>query len=945
MIKHDYDDLFIKYKHLIEDDPKISIKDLCKILKISKTTYYKVTRKKSIKNKEIYTVYISNYKACIILENNQIILDTNCVENNLKYVIEDDKEFIFNNKDIIFQNKIMILYKPDFKDREKRAVIKYHTFSKHIYYSKVNNNNFTKQHKTIFIANRNDQFSYDSVIYRVQKIRYECNFNNDVDKELFRIVDFDTKKDDFQIAYTKEYRLFFDCETVEFEKKQKPYMISYYFDKSTIGIENEHGIFKNDDLKVLDCELDFCQYIMRILREINNLEDNEAKTYLRIIGFNNFKFDNHFIINILKEKYNVSFKTSLRNGKITTCKFDYYNVYGYFNDLIFWLPDMNLKSACEDYEISSSKMSMNIVKYNMDCLSNGQFIMKINKEDIPNYVSEYKEEELLKYIDEENNFNIYEYVKDYCIIDTIALFEIYNKIENAVKNITLQLEKTLSTNLKKYYNFINFLSPAHFAGKIFYKIAAIEGYKRFKIKCPSLGKFIHKSYFGGRVNFGCLGEYTCVDKSFGYYDVTSEYPLCMTALYPKTNKKEDILIGDEINIEYYQGIIDKIIEKRKNCRLDDFTPFYPLDQEFRGIFLCDVIVPEDKTKLIAFSPMALKSDHDKMGLEYVNQTRYNIIVNTSFFKNYILSNYKIILKKHEFNIVFTQLGRIFFSFINIMNTLKTEAKKENKSKAKLLKLFSNSIAGKLAQKPIDNIKQFFTSQRNAHAVNARIENWEKSNHYLSTFITGEANFVIFSTLYRLSINYIINKVPLSERCGSILYMDTDSIMFDKKLCNEIDFDVSEEIKSFNFKTNYFDITWKTKKKFLNADKIFIIAKKSYIIFKNEKIKEIKLKGVYKDQRKDLTIENFRNIVKGEKFTQIHSGLKSDFIPLLNTSKASNYFFDFVKSIKSFEIQKSIEVAKIGFEIIECTNKAVLEKNKEALSQNNITKLIFTIPKL
>lgn len=379
---------------------------------------------------------------------------------------------------------------------------------------------------------------------------------------------------------------------------------------------------------------------------------------------------------------------------------------------------------------------------------------------------------------------------------------------------------------------------------------------------------------------------------------------------------------------------------KESKNLTDISYMQKFDSELMGIFMCDIFAPKDKSNLITFSPIASRNP-DKKQLDYINKSQKNRILNTGHFKALILTGYTITLIPHKFNIQFIHTGKIFDEFIKIIGHEKTQAKETNKSLSKLWKLFLTSCAGKLAQKPMDTIQEYHSySHEHFKESNEKMKqsNWSRSNHYIATFILSYANFILYYSMYCISLDYIYNANPLSNRCGSLLYMDTDSIVFDPALVNQLYymFNISEEIGYYDDKKCNFYVTW--KRKYENKVNMFIvIAKKSYLLYwfnENGILSciEIKLKGIH---REAMSVGRNYNVIKAILDNQPEK------IKFTGLTKISNIYqgegsaeTDVIKSIKEAIITKTL-ARNNTYNKINCTNNLVYLKNKD-----NIEKTIF-----
>lgn len=693
----------------------------------------------------------------------------------------------------------------------------------------------------------------------------------------------------------------------------------------------------------------FSMWLMNYIRSYEEIiEGRHNVCRIRLFGFNNHNFDDNFILDALRRTTGrTRLNINSRNGKVTGINMKLDGKYELIiSDIIKWIPDMSLEKACEDYEITDSKMAVDILAYNKH-IQAAQEIVYHCAEMKPFTKMRSNFAEMLKlkksYYDPTTKlWAVYKFITDYCIMDVMATMELYKKIYVTVKEIIMAIQNEHDIILP-FTNFMDYRSAPQLSGLIFRKLASKDGTLRVQIKHSELGEFIYRSYYGGRVDFSASGEYVS-QGSIKYMDVTSEYALAQQARFPVVENIEDISLGYCVNIPFYQNIIDEIEDKRRinyeNQTLDDFRMFKPLDIDFKGIFYCNIYAPVEKHHLITFSPVALR-DASSPRLQYLNIDQKNRVLNTAQFKNLILCGFHIELLPHKYNIVFTKTDYIFKSFIDIIGKAKTAARATNKTKAKLLKLFLTSCAGKLAQRPFDSISEYqsLTTWDTMDEVTSNLnnrENWDESFHYLASFILAEANFILFSTLYRLSLTQIYNKVPQEGRCGALLYMDTDSIVFDPALVDlsRYDFPCSEEIGYFDEEKNDFHITWKEKYANTSTNILVIIARKSYILINDKQgkktIVEKKLKGVHKAQM--CVVDNY-DVIKSildDKPLQIEfAGLSKQ--PAYLEPKYGNYTNDIIKDITETTIKKSLQMDKRIFNI-QCSNPDVLRVNEHNLSK-------------
>ena len=815
-------------------------------------------------------------------------------------------------------------------------------------------------------AERHDRITINMNTFRVLKVSLESYGNRDV---LYELKPFFKEMKYQELQPYTSMLVSYDMETCEFKtedilynQNQNPYMCCMIIE---LCYYNERYLVEEVKLEHHDLsrESSIPEQVYDVLFNITN---GLAKGLsIVLFGYNNHRFDDNFLYKEWMRK-KVFFKNNMRNNRMTKSDLFINGCRIKIFDMIKYTPDMNLSQACADYEIKEAKLAFDIVAYNnMSEKRNTKDMLRIcSKQEFTSLCKNQgpmqmrslfsqlkeitlKEREHAKNTSERcfplvdlddtgniRNVFIYNYVLLYCLYDCKAVLELYHKINNVMTDIFKDL---LAHDVHMQdYTFSNYVSPSQIAGVFMKKLLHNQEIQKMEVQNTQFGKFIYESYFGGRVDFSFIGEYVA-NSTISMMDVTSQYTCAMTSNFPCVREPSDIELGHNIDLERYQKIIDKVILARdlakSNRTLDNYVYFEPFEK-IRAIFLCDIIAPEDKSNLCTFAPVP---KHTTTNLAYLNTTQYDRVLNSVHFKNLILVGFKIKLKPHKFNIVFLRVEPIFRTFVNILGDIKVNARNDdNKTKAKLVKLLLNSAAGKLAQKPEDIIDEFKHTSQYIDNVRYKKSNWSNSYHYLATFITAEANTIIFFKLVELELDYIYRGLGLEYRCGAVLYMDTDSVAFDRALCNnKIEFKETEEIGVYNPEKCFFDVTWKEKLK--NESILCVLAKKSYIVFdKNKKEKLVKLKGVHTASMGQISkYEDVKCILDGRArkleirgLARSDQGLESG-LRLTNRSRGIGP----AKSIYQATIKKTVARAK-DYNIIKPKNSYRLK------CLHNLNKTIF-----
>ena len=484
---------------------------------------------------------------------------------------------------------------------------------------------------------------------------------------------------------------------------------------------------------------------------------------------------------------------------------------------------------------------------------------------------------------------------------------------------------------------MRYVSVASFSFSIVKETLRKQNSRMFKNTSTNMAEFIASSYFGGRCDFTMLGEYVS-EGELCYLDVTSEYSVAMTGLYPMLESDKDYQVGYDIDVEKIQDILNECTSERaklfsQKLLHTDYRFFEKLNQ-IKGIFLCDIIPPPEE-QLSTFAPVATRiMQYDGTSrLFFQNFKRDSIAVNTVNMRCLIYTGWTIRLIPHQYNIIFYRSAKILKPFIDIIGERKTKARETNKAYAKLLKLVMNSAQGKFAQKASHDSAQ--QTGENVDGNYNMLENTRRKNmdykncfHYIATFIGAEANWILFHTLYNMELHKIYDNLPLSMRCGTYLYVDTDSIVYDDAKISHYDtLEQSEEIGYWIDENQNYKIYWKKKKK--NLTSIIVIAKKCYALIKKGEVKEKKIKGVPTRQKRTINYPQLKKMANNSPYEFEYSGLAKQVIPL---SVGAEYLLNpSEKIIITENKRKTIKMTRGRF-TVDCTDEKTLAINKHSLER-------------
>jgi hypothetical protein len=514
------------------------------------------------------------------------------------------------------------------------------------------------------------------------------------------------------------------------------------------------------------------------------------------------------------------------------------------------------------------------------------------------------------------------------------------------------LEKTTFVDIMEY------MSIAQISYFFIKHLMIANRFCRLNTRLVDQIKFIKTSYFGGLVHVGLIGLYENTDVEM--LDVKSEYPLCMTAPLPLFNDHftfKNIDIHDE-NVTYLQEKIDNCKFFRDQFfadrKLHEFKPHKYIN--FLGVFFCQLTVPKPtQASVFACLPFPEHLTHDTRSCRYFTVSQKRVIT-THHICALILQGWTVDILPCEYNILFNcevnydgqskkedkkktkrhdrindsnpfdlvTNDQFDFCYLKQFVTMFGEAKalsadEGNKVDKKLYKMILNTGAGRLGMKDVSYMTtvdyEFNENLEDVYHENTKqnITSFGRSNFELAVFINSAALYVITRAQYLLQLSEIYpDNIPLWKREPTVLYTDTDSILFCKsKVLPEVyeTFKISNDIGYWE--NNRFLDTWSVKSR---CNAVLILAKKSYVLLNQDKqgLKEVAIhsKGV---PVREVAKEFFENgYIKRDLVMQLlESGSTSlSFGGILRKAVDTDYS---MKTFVNHTYTKKINVARLGFD--------------------------------
>lgn len=769
---------------------------------------------------------------------------------------------------------------------------------------------------------RNASFSWGSRIWRVMRVEDVDKLAKDV-SSIFTLKRFnkqDTKRD-LPILICYDVETLWDAEGVI-----RPFIICA---ETTIDDSTYMWCKSNKNLKDIDNFEEgvesFVDWLISKIMIVANFYGCFYYPYpnhklIRFFGYNNFNFDNHMFYDKMRQKLtNFSYVYNSRFGKTTSCSFRCKGLEFSCVDLIKFFPGRSLANACASFKIEQAKYDVNILKYCTACCERQEIIEKVS--DINEFFKEgaaQDEEFFAPFKDEAGQYNIYEFIKVYCKRDVSATMELYAKTSENMINIFKEFEKL--DVFVNYYDIFAYISPPQVAFIILKGLLAKAGQRILIFRDNKFAAKVHDTYFGGHTDYTFIGHcFPTPDKNgnceYKYYDVTSEYPTTYDGYFASARVKDSIFIGQDFPLLTLQTIIDKATVRRNDLfasrRLHLTYDYLKAFCEYRIFVTCNIFPPERESEVAMWAPIGRKIyTGNSVRLEFQNVAQLNRNCNTPQICLLILMGWRVELVEDETNICFSETERLLQDYVRIVGKQKTLAV-DNKALRDLWKLLLNSLYGKLAMKYKNTLatQEGDCDDEVNVRVNEKLETFDfsQSYHYISADITGWATFMLNKKCYFAELEQIYNGRSLAERVNTVVYCDTDSLIFNMgKVSSFLEFKIGEEIGLWDDDLGMFDETYKEET--FGEEKIaslIILAKKCYFpIDRNSNILSIKVKGLHKNEAKYITFDDLKRVCDGKELKFSFPGIVKR--PQMLANVNLTYREDFVKTLLNAVLKKTVK---------------------------------------
>lgn len=729
---------------------------------------------------------------------------------------------------------------------------------------------FPGQHKII---------SYNDQLYRVtnQPVVKHNNRDRSIEQVFTSAMDKQTMEDenedeigkvvirmDYDNVISRQLNLqlyvVYDLETIIIQGKHHPFMM--YAQIFNPGQDDIVEQIKFTCTTFEQCESLSCmEYLLNSIEDyiLTKCKVKNGIKFCYLIGYNNYKFDDSFLRRYAVTRYSdLEYSERKNTSNATVLKLPNCGTYIKTFDVMKWCPGMSLSNAAKSYKLASEKVQFNVVKFTQYLIY--EHSSDLNLDEV--YVSEEKLNSfftdtpdtwrLNSWKVDDERYDAMKACEYYCHYDVYVTLLLFNKIYVSIKDIVDKWNDQFTSieNDKINNNFIYLNTPSTTAMELQMKIIRYYGYEFYRVNDTTYKTMIDESYYGGRTDFSHLG---LIERPIIYYDVCGMYSLAMKANYPSSlplslalmrcyEEDERQEISNKINRLYllWSKTIRDIRETRKHASLDQSELFKFFDNN-GAVLMCNIKPPSEELQLPS-SPIGKKSA-DKSSTTYANVERKNIILTSVHIRTLLYCHYDVEILDYRSNIYYEKMAPILSKYNEILTKKKTEYQlQQNTSGRSLIKLFLNSLYGKLAQNTFAKILRFEqteTKEDEEDTFTPIVEQENKNSYlYLGAFVTAYSNHVLIDSLYQICYPYLVSGEIYKKR-QAWYYCDTDSLIIDAEYGYNFNPTLGNECGTYDFENSKFNSIWEKDE----YDQMAIFGKKSYTLIRKNELVDKKFKGL------------------------------------------------------------------------------------------------------
>ena len=479
-----------------------------------------------------------------------------------------------------------------------------------------------------------------------------------------------------------------------------------------------------------------------------SVEANDGHFY-HCLAHNGSRFDVYFLLSAMTEQEQLNTETQLRGYSIIGLQFKSH----LFKDTCCFLTN-SLENLCKSYKVIDSKMTE--FKYNGETLTNKNICFY--KPDL--YLSQF-----IKLREDEPEF--WAMYVDYCMRDCVSLSQVWSTFKREYDSLIDTLFKT-TPQLKAKVGLMGSNTIGSLSRKILEATTYISSSGRLR-RCQAYNKLV--AFVQCRVEKGDTIE-TVTDKEKIIF--MNNFKRGGISHTNQPGKHTHSLISYDIASQYPASMLCMKIPAGESKWVDNYSPLY------NGFYHLKDLVFESDYK---FKPIAGKNSDGV--LEWATDAIGEVYLDTYMIK-YLKSNYGL----KSFTVVRGLVSSVYVNGRDIfgpyVNTLYTEKKRQdflkdngdksyNPALRECIKLFLNSLSGKLVEDPSRYFKLEYTIAPNAVKLDGleAVKNTDDAKY--NEWIT--AGVMVYSYSKRLLFEYVR---CLPNNSNDVIHIETDSVYFNKK---------------------------------------------------------------------------------------------------------------------------------------------------------------------
>lgn len=606
---------------------------------------------------------------------------------------------------------------------------------------------------------------------------------------------------------TKRGELYWDIETRQTEKYVMVGTTKSYHIKDTITCAYYRNYKQTEFQKITFVTNDNKSSVRQFLDWMIN-QSHDGKHY-NCVAHNGARFDHYFLVSEFSEYEQLHANIQLRGYSLINIEFSNHQ----FKDSYCFMT-ASLDSLCKNYKIGEDSKKKHF-------LVNGKHLDNM---ELCFYKKELTFKEFMNLENEEPEYwNVY---TDYCMYDCISLGKIWGKFSSETNSV---IEK-MGSYLLRNCSVASCSTVGSLAKKLVDNINKKNKY--YHEYCQFMDntekyEFISNFKRGGISHVNQPGKH---EHSVVSYDITSQYPTSLIKMKIPSGKSEWIDKYDSSQIGYYQ-ITNLLWNKTK-----------------------------------AFKPLAGKTENGV--LDWCNPSEIMYLDSTTI--QYLKKYYGLLSFDVIRGLVSNRwiLGSLLFG--TYVNTLfKEKAKQDvykddkdekyNPAYREVIKLFLNSLTGKLVEDPSKYFTMEYTvdtdkETKSMNGINIKKDIKDKMNVWLN------AGVQVYSYSKQLLFEYIR---CLPNDSDDVINIETDSIYFDKK--HQVEFVSNIKNYTGEYPVDIGGALGNVKNEYDTDETSFFLGKKMYYIDGTKKVKGIPLRTIDDDGRiKELVNKQFYEDIYGGK---------------------------------------------------------------------------------